>query len=775
MSPRTRAWLAAISLLAACDGDPTAPVLDDAPTAMTLTPSAALSGDATVEPGNAALESLLNGAFTFLAPFATDATTGEFDPTVLPALVVEVCEVSTCDGPPIAAYTSTTGPGSETIRVSEMEELFIVNWMPSDLGLPSPATYRLRVGIAGLVLGHVDVQLVSNGSDLRNAKTGETLAFLDKRGVPVKFTVRSNIAITAWRQVAAGAAAGEIADLLVTAGGLDAVGTASVLASFGYPAADVAVVLRDVFGYTADETVAVLRGLGVDAFDIGAALVTGLGHTVEESAALLSSGGFDAETVFAATYRIGVEVLGNPVDFALKVTVATMKGLGYALDDFRGALLDPLQAWTQENITDALGLSGYAMSDLVPFMLDVMGLTVDVIMAKADDWGVSLPDVVGALVDAGAAIEDIAAGAIAAFDATAAELGQALADAGATALEIGTALVDAYNQTLDETAATLTTLGFQAEVVFNAVYDVGVTILGNPADFALRLAVAVMKGAGYALNDFRDALMDPLRAWTQENIIDALGVSGFATKDLVEFMVNTMGMTADRVADIAQRWGVPVDELVAAMYDAGQQVADFADAMIDAYGMTEEAAVAALKDAGYLAADVGEWIYDRLSAGGTLAFENAAKLLADAGYAFDHVAAWVWTKAGGVTDRVVVVLRYGGYSAREITRFLFDTAGRTARTIFVALKNAGFAAADAAEAVFREAGASVVQVGSWLSEVYGLAADATLTILAALGATLADMISVLYDVYGATLDEATALLTQFGFSAVDIIAGWTGG
>ncbi|HSK21261.1 MAG TPA: hypothetical protein VK912_19050 [Longimicrobiales bacterium] len=774
MSPTTRAWLAALSLLAACDGDPTAPMHDVGPPQMMVAPSAAITGGSAAAPGNGSLDSLMDGAFTFLAPFAAGPTSGEFDPSVLTALVLEVCEISACDGPPIATYTSTTGPGSETIRVSELEELFIVNWMPSDLGLPSPATYRLRVRVAGLALGHVDVQLVSNGSDLRNAATGETLAFLDRRGVPVKFSVRRNVAISAWLRVAAGASAADIADLLVTDGGLDAAATASILVSFGYPAADVAVILRDVFAYTADETVAVLRGLGADAFDIGAALVTGLGHTVEESAALLSRSGFDAETVFAATYRVGVDVLGNPVDFALRVAVATMHGLGYALDDFRDGLLGGLHAWSEENITDALGLSGYAMSDLVPFMLDVMGLTVDVVMAKAESWGVPLSDVVDALVDAGAAIEDIAAGAVAAFDATSAELGQALADAGATALEIGTALMDAYNQTLDETAVTLGTLGFQAEAVFNAVYDLGVNVLGNPADFALNLALAVMKGAGYTLNNFRDALMDPLRAWTQENIIDALGLSGFATEDLVDFMINTMGMTADRVADIAQRWGVPVDEFVAAMYAAGQQVEDFADAMIDAWGMTDEAAVAALKDAGYLAADVGEWIYGRLSSGGTLAFENAAKLLADAGYAFDHVAAWVWTRAGGVTDRAVVVLRYGGYSAREITRFLFDTAGRTARTIFVALKAAGFAAADAAEAVFLEAGASLVQVGAWLSEVYGLAVDATLGILSALGATLGDMISVASGVYGATLDEATALLTQFGFSVVDIIAGWAG-
>lgn len=775
MSPRTRAWLVAISLLAACDGDPTAPGIDVGPSEMMLAPSAAIADGSAAATGNAALESLLDGAFTFLAPFPTDATSGEFDPTVLPALVLEVCEVSACDGAPIATYTSLTGPGAETIRISELEEMFIVNWMPSDLGLPSPATYRLRVRVAGLALGHVDVQLVSNGSDLRNAATGETLAFLDRRGVPVKFSVRRNIVISAWQHAAAGASADEIADLLVTDGGLDAAATASLLSALGYPPADLVVVLRDVFAYTADETVAVLHSLGADAFDVGAALVNELGHTIEESAALLSSGGFDAEAVFAATYRMGVEVLGNPADFALRVAVATMHGLGYALDDFRDGLLGGLHAWTEDNITDALGLSGYAMSDLVPFMLDVMGLTVNTLMVKAESWGVPLTDVVDALVDAGAAIEDIAAGAIAAFDASAADLGQALADAGATALEIGTALMDTYNQTLDETAANLATLGFQADVVFNAVYDLGVNFLGNPADFALNFAVAVMRGAGYTLNDFRDALMDPLRAWSQENIVDALGLSGFATKDLVEFMINTMGMTADRVTRIAEGWGVPVDELVAAMYAAGQQAEDFADAMIDAWGLTEEAAVSALRDAGYLAADVGEWALARFSAGGTMAFEMTAKMLADAGYAFDDVAAWVWTKAGGVTDRAVAVLRYGGYSARQITRYVFDTTGQSARTIFVALKNAGFAAADAAEAVYLEAGASLVQVGAWLSEVYGLLADTTLGILAALGASLGDMLSVVSGVYGATLAEATALLTSLGFSAVDIIAGWTGG
>lgn len=793
-----------IGLLAACDADPTAPGAPASPRLVESASAKVLAGDAyNVATAPPAIQALIEDAFTFLEPLPESITSGAFEPSVLPALAVHVCEVSACNAPPLAAYTSTTGPGSETIRMSTDDETFIVNWKPTDLGLPSPATYRIRVVAAGLALGHADVQLVSTGGELRNAITGETLALLDKQTVPVKFTVRQNPIISAWLLAGEGASAREVAELLVDELGLDASETASILALIGYAIGDVAGVLHDVFGYTAEMALPVLLEIGASAFDIGAALVTEFEQTLEQAASLLKVGGFDAETVFNAVYDMGVKVLGNPVDFALTVAVATMNGLGYAFDDFKSALFGGIHDWTQENLVDALGLSGFTISDIASFMLNVMGVTVDHLMNKAASWGIPLPDLVDALVDAGAAIDEIVAGAIASFDATVDAIGQALADAGASALEIGAAIMDAYDQTIDEVAATLKDLGFAGEVVFNAVYDISVKILDQPVDFALNVAVAVMHGVGFAFDDFKDALFGGIHDWTQENLIDALGLSGFTISDLASFMINVMGLTVERVSKIAESWGVPVQDLIGALVDAGaameeivawsvaaydltaaqlaaamkaagQQVADFADAMINVLNLSEEAAIAAVKAAGYLAHETGEWLYTRLAGFGESTLEKTARLLADAGYLFDNVAAWVWTKSGNVADATVKALRFAGYTAKQVTRFLATTAGSAARVIFSALQKAGYGAAVAAEALYTEAGATLVAIGGWLAEFYGLTAEATLEILYGLGASLADLITVLFDVFEATLEEATALLLEFGFTLVDILAAWPG-
>jgi hypothetical protein len=766
------AALAAFTALAACD-TPTAPIAaaDPAPppAGVPLALGAATATASTVP--SPALEALLDGSFAFLPPLPAGEAWGEFDGGVLPVLEVQVCDVPSCDGAWTLSHTSTTGPAAQTIRLVEDDELFILNWRPSEVGLPSPAAYRIRVLAGGLELGSATVQLSSGGA--RNAATGEELSLQDNRTLPVKFSVRRNPVLAALVAADGGATASEIAELLVTEFGAGAGETALILAALGYPAIDVGGVLADVFGLTAAQAVPVLQGVGATADDIGVALATAFDQTLEEIGSLLAANGFDPEAILGALYRVGVDILNDPVDFALGTAMATMRGLGYAFDAFKGALLGGIQEWTKENIVDAFGISGFSLAELVPFMLDVLDLTVATLMDKVAGWGVELPDLVGALMDAGAAVDEIVAGAIAAFDATAEAIGQALADAGATALEIGASLLEAFDQTIDEIAAALKDLGFDGEATFNALYEIGVRILEDPVDFALGVALTAMKGAGYSFDSFKGALIGGLREWTQENLVDGLGISGFSIAELSSFMIDALGLTAGRMAEIAAGWGVPVQEFADAMAAAGQQVADFADAMMDAYALTEAGVVAALQKAGYAAGVVGDWVFAKLDAATGLGLELGAKLLADAGYGFEEVAGWVWNTAGRVPDAAAKALRFAGYSAKQVTAFLFNTAGRSAQAIFGALHKAGYAAAEAARAVYDEAGASIVAIGGWLAEVYGLGLDATAAILHELGATLGDLIAVLLDVYEASLEEATALLVGFGYSVADIIAAWS--
>lgn len=819
---------------AACDKSVVAPAIDPPPTAAVQ--AAEISG----------ANPLLAGAFTFLAPLPSVSVAGAFDPSVLPYLSLSVCEVSSCEAPPQATFTSLTGPGSGTIRLESDEEQFIVNLSPAALGLPSPAEYKLRVWVADLEVGSTIIQVVSKRGGTESGT--ESRVVLGQSTLPVKFSVRRNALVSTSMLAADGVSAADAAAKLVTEFGSDAEEVATILAAAGYQATavasvlnetfglsatetallladialtsgdaatgaalidagysvgDVAIVLRDVFGLSADEAVPLLVDIDAAASDIAAALITTFSETVDVVASLLAANGFDADTAFDAVYRAGVDVLGDPVGFSLNAALAAMHGAGYAFDDFKGALVDGARQWTDEHLLDGLGMSGYGTGELVGFMLDVMGLTAQRVMEEAESWGVSLPDLVTAMVDAGADVEDIAAGAIASFDATAAELGEALVGAGASAFEIGAALANGFSMLPGEIATSLRSLGFDGEAVFDAVYRVGTEILEDPVDFALEVALASMRGAGFFLDDFQDALVGGARDWTQENLVDALGLSGFSIAELAEFMVGTLGFSAQRVSEIAERWGVPVSDLIsalagagvtmqeivtwtvaaydltaaefaAAMHAAGQQLADFADAVADVYSLTEEQAVAVFRTAGYLADEVGDWLFDRVAAGGGAALDLTARILAQAGYTSGSVAEWAWEKSGRVGDSTAAALRFAGFTATQVADFFVNVAGRTAGFAFSALERAGYAAATVAAAVRSVTGASFIALGGWLSDVYGLSATATISIVADLGASLGDLIGILFDVFEVTLDQAIELLVDLGFTAGEIIAGWPG-
>src|SRR5947209_1038290 len=133
-----------------------------------------------------------NPHFFWLPPMTRQPTfTGTFDATLSP--VVEIREFA---GPSpcvanrlVARFTTTTGPGSEMVRVDLVNQLYIVNWHTKAFNLNSACTYRIRFLVAGLELGIADVDVVDNGAQLKRVDTDEFVALLDDGTLPIKARV----------------------------------------------------------------------------------------------------------------------------------------------------------------------------------------------------------------------------------------------------------------------------------------------------------------------------------------------------------------------------------------------------------------------------------------------------------------------------------------------------------------------------------------------------------------------------------------------------------
>ncbi len=133
-----------------------------------------------------------NAHFYFLPPMvAAPAPSGAFDATQSPE--VEICRytATACSplGPAPARFTMTTGPGSVTIRLDATAEQYVLNWNTQSFALSTTDTYRIRVLVAGTELGHADVQVVSNGSELKELASGGRIGLVDGRTLPIKFRV----------------------------------------------------------------------------------------------------------------------------------------------------------------------------------------------------------------------------------------------------------------------------------------------------------------------------------------------------------------------------------------------------------------------------------------------------------------------------------------------------------------------------------------------------------------------------------------------------------
>ena len=138
-----------------------------------------------------ALHSAGNARFFFLPPLVPQPNaTGTVDATVSP--VVEVCEWTGACGPVIASFSTTGGTGASTVRLDQ--GTWLVNWdtkacVTGPCTLDPAKTYRIRVLVAGVQLGFADVDVVSNGSQLKNVQTAEYIGLVNGRTLPVKFRI----------------------------------------------------------------------------------------------------------------------------------------------------------------------------------------------------------------------------------------------------------------------------------------------------------------------------------------------------------------------------------------------------------------------------------------------------------------------------------------------------------------------------------------------------------------------------------------------------------
>jgi len=131
---------------------------------------------------------LSNPHFFWLPPLvAAPSPTGVFNPRLSP--VVQICSqlVTPCTQVH-ATFTTTTGPGSQTVRVDVANQLYIVNWKTSGTTEPVGSSFRIAVLAHNRVLGFADVEMVGSGK-MKNAYSGDDVPLVDGSTLAIKFRI----------------------------------------------------------------------------------------------------------------------------------------------------------------------------------------------------------------------------------------------------------------------------------------------------------------------------------------------------------------------------------------------------------------------------------------------------------------------------------------------------------------------------------------------------------------------------------------------------------
>src|SRR5688572_4698549 len=126
-------------------------------------------------------------------------TGGIFDPSYRP--VVQVCEWngSACVAT-VAEFRTGKGSG-DVIKVDLEGERYFVNWHTGQCK-SGPCTlnpakhYRIRVLIAGLEAGFVDVDLLSSRAELRSVDTAHYVAVVHGTTLPIRFRLERGLTLS---------------------------------------------------------------------------------------------------------------------------------------------------------------------------------------------------------------------------------------------------------------------------------------------------------------------------------------------------------------------------------------------------------------------------------------------------------------------------------------------------------------------------------------------------------------------------------------------------
>ena len=131
-----------------------------------------------------------NPHFFFLPPMVGAASpNGAFNPDMSP--IVTICELSGASEcvAEVASFTMSGSPASETIRVSEDDEHYIVNWNTRASALDASKTYRISVLLGETPLGHADVDVVNSARDLRGVDGSQFVGLVRNQTLPIKFRI----------------------------------------------------------------------------------------------------------------------------------------------------------------------------------------------------------------------------------------------------------------------------------------------------------------------------------------------------------------------------------------------------------------------------------------------------------------------------------------------------------------------------------------------------------------------------------------------------------
>ena len=135
-----------------------------------------------------------NQHFYFLAPLvATPSYSGVFDSAAAPTVVVCISVAGSC-GDVIAQFDGSSGTGGANVVRDNSAQHFIVNWDTKQCvwgacTLDPSKTYRIRVSAGGVELGHAEVIVAANGSQMKNVRTDDFITLVNGRTLPIKFRI----------------------------------------------------------------------------------------------------------------------------------------------------------------------------------------------------------------------------------------------------------------------------------------------------------------------------------------------------------------------------------------------------------------------------------------------------------------------------------------------------------------------------------------------------------------------------------------------------------